>query len=122
MSKKNLIPFDKMTASKHRELSKKGAEASNKKQKENKQFRELAQLMLSMKISDKKLKNKIKEMFPELLDDELTAKAAMIYKQFEKAVKFADSQAFQILRDTAGEKPTDETKNILDGEITIKWQ
>lgn len=48
----NLIPFDKMPPSRHRELSRKGAIASNKKQKERKTIVEALKILLQEEVKD----------------------------------------------------------------------
>ena len=50
----NLIPFNQMSASRHRELSRKGAIASNKAQKEKKTMRQELELMLETEAKNGK--------------------------------------------------------------------
>lgn len=114
MNEQNLIK--KGSFAYNRELARSAGRAGSQARKINNQkrktFKELAQLMLSMK-APKMIKEKIKEVFPEITDNDMTSKLAMLYVQYSKALK-GDWKAFEILRDTGGEKPVD--KQEITGE------
>ena len=63
----------------------------------------------------------IKKFFPGLLENEIDNRAALICAQLARALE-GDSKAFEVIRDTAGEKPTDrvELKNVEERPFEIK--
>jgi len=92
-----------------------GGKASGKAKKEKKTFQELAQMMLSMSAPEI-IKEKVRQLFPDITDADMTAKMAMLYAQYGKALK-GDSKAFEVVRDTSGEKPIEKTE--LTGNISV---
>lgn len=99
----NLIPGDKRSLEDRERIGRMGGIASGISKKKNQTFKELAKMMLKMS-APKAIKDKIRETFPELNDDELTARMAMLYAQFGKSLR-GDSKAFEVIRDTSGENP-----------------
>lgn len=59
--KANLIPFDKMTQRERREIAKKGAEASNRKQAEKKNLIELFEIAQQAKVPDGKVAERLRK-------------------------------------------------------------
>ena len=106
----NLRPIKKgqRTKEEAKKYGYKGGKKSGEVRRAKKTFKELAQLMLNMSAPDQ-VKKRIKEMFPDMTNDELTSKMAMLYVQYGKALK-GDTRSFEVLRDTAGEKPVDKTE------------
>ena len=84
-NEQNLIPMNKRTPRERIEIARKGAKATNKKKAERKTLRE--ELLLLLATGNKQNKMSI----------------AMI----EKAIK-GDTKAFEVIRDTIGEKPKDQ--------------
>lgn len=107
---KNLIPIDKLTKEKQREITSAGGKASQKKQKENKTFREIGNILLNSRAKKKDLKE-LQDRVPDLDVKEMTVKAALFMKQVKKAEE-GDTKAFEVIRDTSGEKPTDKVENV----------
>ena len=122
---KNLIPFNKRTESEQREIARKGGIKSGESRGAKKTFKEFAEILLNME-ADEYSKDIIKKLFPTMNENDMTSKMAMLCIQYEKAVKKGDSKAFEVLRDTAGEKPVNyiESTNLntdLDmSELTIE--
>ena len=115
MSKKDLIPFNKRSKDEAKKMGSKGGKKSGEVRKKAKTFKELTQKLLSTPIqSDEKVMKFIKELFPDIKDKEITARFAMIIRQIEKAIKKGDSKAFEVIRDTAGEKPVNLLGNDPD--------
>lgn len=85
MNNNNLKPLNTLTKSEQREIQKKGAEASVAARKERKKLKEALLLMLANK---------------DIQNDICTA-------IIEKA-RGGDLRAFEIIRDTIGEKPVDK--------------
>jgi hypothetical protein len=117
-NEQNLIPVTKLSKEEAKKIQSAGGKARGEQLKKQKTFKELAQKLLSLTVPSK-MQAAIKENFPEIKDDELTAKMAMLYMQFNKCVKDGDSKAFEVLRDTAGEKPIEDVN--LKGNIIIKY-
>lgn len=90
MNEENLIPFNKMTEEQQREIARKGGIASQKKRKERKTLKEELLLLLE--------------------DNEMQQKISLaLLKEAQKG----NTKAFEIVRDTIGEKPK-ETIDIND--------
>ena len=80
---------------------------SNKQTKRQKQtFQSVARMLLEMAPTPE-IVEKIKEYLPGLDEKQITNRLAMTQKMIEKAIK-GDGGAFQVLRDTAGEKPIEK--------------
>ncbi|NDK07854.1 hypothetical protein EOM39_01250 [Candidatus Gracilibacteria bacterium] len=120
MNDHNLVSLATRSKQERTEIGRKGAEATNRIKRQKKTFAEISQQLLDMKVKNDKLRDIVKIFFPDIEDDEITAKMVMIARQYEKAVKKGDTRAFEVIRDTAGEKPTEKIENTT--EMTIKGQ
>lgn len=107
-NEENLVPFtsdqDREEAKKN---GKKGGVASGKVRREKKRMKELCDLVLNNKIQDEKTIEGLKQRFPEMNTDDVTFELMLILKQYEKA-KDGDAKAFELLRDTSGQKPIEK--------------
>lgn len=86
-NEENLINLRDRSPEERKEIARKGAEATNKLLKERKTFREELLILLSQGDTQKRIS------------------LAML----EKAMK-GDTKAFEVLRDTVGEKPVDKVE------------
>ena len=113
-NEENLVPFtsdqDREEAAKN---GKKGGVASGKVRREKKRMKELCNLVLNNKIQDEKTIEGLKQRFPEMNTDDVTFELLLILKQYEKA-KDGDAKAFELLRDTSGQKPIEQTIVAFD--------
>jgi len=107
-AKKNLKPMNLRTKEKQSEIGKMGGIASGKAKREKKTFMEIGKILLNSKAKKKDLKL-LQERMPDLDVKEMTVKAALFMKQVEKAEQ-GDTKAFEVIRDTAGEKPVDKVE------------
>ena len=121
-NEENLIPF---TSDQDREEAKKngikGGVASGVARRKKKRMKELCDLVLNNKIQDERTIENLKERFPEIDAEDATFELMLILKQYEKA-KDGDAKAFELLRDTSGQKPIEkqEVKNInSDGYLQV---
>lgn len=98
----NLKPFNTLTESEQRDLASKGGKASGEARREKKRFKELLEMALSLK--NKKTGN--------------TNDYDITISMINKAIKGSE-RAFELIRDTIGEKPVDKTENDtnLTGEL-----
>lgn len=93
------------------EEEKKKISASNKRTIHKRQtFQSVARMMLEM-APEPKIVEKLREFLPGVDDKEITNRVAMMQKMIEKALQ-GDNYAFQVVRDTAGEKPVEKQEVI----------
>lgn len=98
------------------EMGKKGQEASAKSKALRRSFAELGKAMLNAKPSKAEIA-RAKDLFPGLEEEEITNRVLMIREQMFKAIRDGDSKAFEIIRDTVGERPSDKLEMTgKDGE------
>ena len=91
------------------EDAKKGQEASVKKRRENKKFKELFECYLEKKITNEQLKQQMLQF--GFKDKECTNKNAIVFAQYKEALK-GSTQAFIAVRDTMRRKATRQVKHI----------
>lgn len=84
-----LIPFTERSPSELKELAKKGQRKSTEAKKRKKQLREELEILLAIKDSNKK-----------------TIQEKICFALIKKASE-GDTKAFEIIRDTIGQKPID---------------
>ena len=100
---KNLKPQTERTKSEQREIAKKGGIASGKSRRKKKTIRETLEMMLSGKMPDG-----------------ATRQDAIVVALMEKALS-GDVRAFEAIRDSIGEKPSDKVDvRSSDGSMTPK--
>lgn len=83
------------------EDAKKGQEASAKKRRENKKFKELFESYLEKKITNEQIKQQMKQF--GFKDKECTNKNSIVFAQYKEALK-GSTQAFIAIRDTIRRK------------------
>lgn len=96
MNQENLIPFDKMTEKQQREIARQGGIASQKKRKERKALKEELLILLAKGNTQKKIS------------------LALIKQALD-----GNTKAFEIIRDTIGEKPIDKMEADVDFNIVV---
>ena len=90
----NLIPMNERTEEEARELSRKGGIASGEARREKANLRKCLEELLNGEVETKK-------------GEKVTGAFAISAKQFERALK-GDSRAFELIRDTIGQKPVEK--------------
>jgi len=98
---------------------KKGGIASGEAKRLKKTFAELGKAMVDSMVSTEELE-KIKNEFPGLSVEEITNRAVMLRGQIVKA-SLGDSKAFEVVRDTIGEKPVDKKDIAHSGNIVADY-
>ena len=112
----NLRSFADIDEKEHKKISAKGGANSQKTRKRRKMLKEQLEILLSMPLNDEEIKEQIKDL-GIISDDETNNQMAIVIALYEKALS-GDTKAFEIIRDTVGEKPKDEVKYK---DITPKW-
>lgn len=102
---KNLKPRQ-LTTEEATEMGRKGGIASVKARRKKKAFKKIFNSILELDVKDKKLLKYIEDLG---VNEEITNKTLLAVTTFKKAVK-GDMRAFEIIRDTVGEKPKDSIK------------
>ena len=116
MNDENLIPLNKRSPRERKEISKKGAEATNKKKAEKKAFKEIFETLMQLDIerftTDEEVLEALSLINPEYAQ-KADVKSVISARVLHKALK-GDMYAIGFLRDTIGEQPTQ--KQEISGE------
>ncbi len=105
------------TAEEARERGRKGGKASAKKRQQNKTFREIISKFLDGKVSDDRLKQQMIDF--GFADKEVSNKSCAVFALWKEAIK-GNTKAFELMRDTIGEKPIEQIQNINPPVINIE--
>lgn len=100
------------TSEEARERGRKGGKASAKKRQQNKTFKEIISKFLDGQVSDERLKQQMIEF--GFADKEVSNKSCAVFALWKEAIK-GNTKAFELLRDTIGEKPQDKLN--ISGEV-----
>lgn len=111
----NLIPSNKRTPSERREIARKAGTKSGEVRRAKKTFRTLFEDFGEMKITDEELKEGLKKAGIE--EEEMVNKVAIAFSMYLKAIS-GDTRAFELIRDTMGEKPSDKIDLVDDRKNT----
>lgn len=107
MNDENLIPMSKRSPRERKEIARKGAIASNKKQKEIRDMRQMCQMILSMPLKQGSLTEA--KTLAGMDGKNMTTNQAIILQMAKKALN-GDTKAAEFIRDTAGEKPSSQVE------------
>ena len=102
-NEQNLIPNSERSPNEVRENGKKGGIASGKARRQKKLLRECLEILLEKEMTDKK-------------GETMTGAEALSAKLFKEAMK-GNVKAFEVLRDTAGQKPVEKVEMNADVNI-----
>lgn len=105
----NLIPQSERTKEEQRKIATKGGIASGEARRKKKLIKEQLELLLSLPLKDENAKRKLEQLGIDA--DNLDNQMAMVISIWNKALK-GDIQAFNSIRDSVGEKPSDVVENI----------
>lgn len=104
---KNLKPC--RTTEEARERGRKGGIRCAQVMKQRKTLKEIANMLLDM-AAPEDVKNKIKEICPDLNEKEMTNRLAIVQRLIIDAIA-GDNKSFELLRDQIGEKPVEVVEN-----------
>ena len=102
---KNLVNISDRATDVQREIRSKGGKARAEKMREMKSFKERFQVAMSMPLKDKDAKKYMTEMGFE--KDDISNADAVVISMFREALN-GNVRAYEAIRDTLGEKPTDK--------------
>lgn len=115
-NEQNLKPLNTRTPRERKEIAQKGAAASNKVQANKNMLREAAKLLLDMPVTDKQLKDTLKDY--KIPAKEQSYAMAMVIGQVKAAIS-GNTTAFNAIRDIIGEKPVEEKEELSDKQIVF---
>lgn len=113
----NLIKNEDLTPEQRRKNASKAGKASAKKRRQNKTFKEIITRFLDGQVSDERLKQQMIEF--GFADKEVSNKSCAVFALWREAIK-GNTKAFELLRDTIGEKPIEQIQNINTPVINIE--
>ena len=109
-NEENLIPLNKRTQRERKEISTKGANATNEQKRQRKAMREQMEMLLKLPPINAQAKQKIKELGID--EKEIDNQMLLMVTIFNKAMK-GDIQAVNVVRELTGER-------IQQAEVQIK--
>ena len=113
----NLIKNEDLTPEQRRKNASKSGKASAKKRQQNKTFKEIINKFLDGQVSDERLKQQMIDF--GFADKEVSNKSCAVFALWKEAIK-GNTKAFELLRDTIGEKPIEQIQNINPPVINIE--
>ena len=111
-NEQNLIKNEDLTPEQRRKNASKAGKASAKKRQQNKTFKEIINKFLDGQVSDERLKQQMIDF--GFADKEVSNKSCAVFALWKEAIK-GNTKAFELLRDTIGEKPQDKVN--ISGEV-----
>ncbi len=105
------------TTEEARERGKKGGKASAKKRQQNKTFKEIINKFLDEQVTNEDLKEQMVKF--GFADNEISNKCCAVFALWKEAIK-GNTKAFELMRDTIGEKPIEQIQRINPPVINIE--
>lgn len=106
----NLKPQSERTKDEQREIARMGGIASGEARRRKRTFKEIAEALGSATMrSGEAFDIETIEKMGDLKDANLSLKEVMLWQQIQKAIN-GDTKAFEVVRDTLGEKPFDKVE------------
>lgn len=96
---------------------KKGGIASGKARRERKALREQLEILLKLPIKDEKLKKQIIDL--GINKKEINNQMAITIALYQEAMR-GNTKAYELIRDTLGEKPIEQIQNLNPPVINIE--
>ena len=117
-NEKNLISLATRSEQERKEIARKGQKASTAVKRRRKTFREIFETILTQEIPPTLDLGAMADIIREQYKDkDITYDDAMGLAMTVKAVQ-GDTKAFEVVRDTIGQKPSDKIK--IDDKINIR--
>ena len=100
-----------------RRIGSKGGKASGEARRRERTLKETLEKLLSLPIRDEQTKDFIRAL--GFNDEELNNKTAINVAMYQEALK-GNVKAYELIRDTMGEKPTDKVAIEVAPQIVLK--
>lgn len=113
----NLRPRTTLSKEEAKRMGSKGGKASAEKRRQNKTFKEIINKFLDGQVTDDRLKEQMVEF--GFTDNEVSNKSCAVFALWKEAIK-GNTKAFELMRDTIGEKPIEQIQNINPPVINIE--
>lgn len=98
---------------KRKEVAVSGGKASGEARRQKATFKDVVSDLLELD-TPKKVAKRIKKAFPNVSDKDISNRAALVYSLIAKGLN-GDTRAFEIIRDTIGEKPVNVNNSTING-------
>lgn len=112
-----LKPLKTLSSEEAKKRGSKGGKASVKARRERKAMRNQLEMLLSLPLKNNDLKKKIRKL--GITNEEIDNQMAMTIALYQKALR-GDTKAYELIRDTIGEKPVEQIQNINPPVIKIE--
>ena len=120
-NEQNLMPIQEVnsrrTREQHSEDSRKGGIASGESKRQRKTFKEMAEMLLSLPIKDESTREFLKSQ--GFKEEDLNNDLIEIFSMHQQILQ-GNVRAFEAIRDTIGEKPTDKVALEEAPQIVLK--
>ena len=113
----NLKPIETLSKEEAKKRGSKGGKASVKARRERKTMRTQLEMLLQLPISDKNIKKEIENL--GVNEIEIDNQMAMTIALYQEALK-GNTKAYELIRDTIGEKPIEQVQNLNPPIINIE--
>lgn len=107
----------RLTTSEAREIGSKGGKASGEARRRQRTLKETLEKLLSLPLKDESTREYIRQL--GFNDEELDNKTALNVAMYQEALK-GNVKAYELIRDTMGEKPTDKLAIEEAPQIVLK--
>ncbi len=113
----NLKPIKTLSSEEAKKRGSKGGKASVKAKRERKAMREQLEMLLNLPIKDIKIQKKVTDL--GISSSEINNQMAMTVALYQEAL-LGNTKAYELIRDTIGEKPVEQVKNLNPPVINIE--
>lgn len=96
----------------------KGGKARGEQLKKAKNLKEVANMLLDMKVSKSRAKAILGEIADEIPEEDLTNSTLLMARMLNEAYENGTAKSAEFVRDTAGQKPTTELSVDLSNTMT----
>ena len=86
--------------------------------KKKRVMKDVANMLLNVPLRSQYEIDEIKERFPDIPVSEMNLSLSLLIKQVDRALQ-GDSKAFEVIRDTSGQKPVDEQKIEMETKNVV---
>ena len=96
----------------------KGGKARGEQRRKAKNLKEVANMLLDMKVSRSRAKDILGEIANEIPEEDLTNSTLLMARMLNEAYENGTAKSAEFVRDTAGQKPTTELSVDLSNTMT----